>query len=99
MHHLSDNERKALRQLTDVIRWHAPADLYRLYLFGSRATGKAKENSDYDIAIEGVERLPWHEHMMIRSAWEWLPYRADLVDLHEVDPRFREAIQKESIPL
>ena len=52
MNHLSGSEKTALKQLTDVIRWHAPADLYRLYLFGSRATGKAKPNSDYDIAIE-----------------------------------------------
>ena len=99
MNTLSDKEKIALKQLTDVVRWHAPREKYSLYLFGSRATGRGKPNSDYDIAIEWENELPWSARMSILSAWEWLPYRADLIDLHEVDARFSEAIKKEAIPL
>lgn len=96
---LTDKEQKAITQLTDVIRWYAPSDAYKLYLFGSRARWQARTSSDYDIAIDGDTSLPWHDRMMILSAWEWLPYRADLIDLHEVDDRFRTDIQEYAMPL
>lgn len=39
-----------------VIRRHVPDPAYRLFLFGSRATGSTGERSDIDIGIEGRSR-------------------------------------------
>ena len=36
-----------------MIRRHVPDPAYRVFLFGSRATGSAGERSDIDIGIDG----------------------------------------------
>jgi predicted nucleotidyltransferase len=41
-----------------VIRRHLPDPAYRIFLFGSRATGTAGERSDIDIGIEGPAPVP-----------------------------------------
>jgi predicted nucleotidyltransferase len=41
-----------------VIRRHLPDPAYRIFLFGSRATGSAAERSDIDIGIEGPAPVP-----------------------------------------
>ena len=41
-----------------VIRRHVPDRAYRVFPFGSRATGSADERSDIDIGIEGPARMP-----------------------------------------
>jgi predicted nucleotidyltransferase len=41
-----------------VIRRHLPDPAYRIFLFGSRATGAAGESADIDIGIEGPAPVP-----------------------------------------
>ena len=41
-----------------VIRCHLPDPAYRVFLFGSRATGTAGERSDIDIGIDGPAPVP-----------------------------------------
>lgn len=65
-----------------------------IYLFGSRAQGKAHENSDYDFAFQ-LEKEP-------RSQWARFALEAkeeaptllplDLVNLNEISETFKEKI-------
>lgn len=62
--------------------------------FGSWVSGKARVNSDIDIAIEAPGGLPMEDYAAL---WNWvdeLPtlYTIDLVNLSEVGPRFRKEI-------
>jgi predicted nucleotidyltransferase len=41
-----------------VIRRHLPDPAYRVFLFGSRATGSEARRSDIDIGIEGPAPVP-----------------------------------------
>ena len=54
-----------------------------VYFFGSRVSGKARERSDFDVAIDSA--LPVEPRLLarIRTALDELPmlYRVDLVDL------------------
>jgi len=47
------NPADAAKFAASVIRRHVPDPAYRVFLFGSRATGSAGERSDIDIGIEG----------------------------------------------
>ena len=70
-----------------------------VYLFGSRARGKARTASDIDIAIEAPEPLPSFVLAEIRDALEesTVPYNVDVVDLNEGSAEFREAVRREGI--
>jgi len=65
----------------------------RVWLFGSRAEGKNRKHSDYDIAFEGSSS----SFREIRKAKEQISdaigiYSCDLVDLEKVDKSFRKLI-------
>ncbi len=47
------NPADAAKFAASVIRRHVPDPAYRVFLFGSRATGSAGERSVIDIGIEG----------------------------------------------
>lgn len=73
-----------------IVRECAPK---RIYLFGSRAKGKAKPGSDFDFAVDA----PVPDSVRRRKLTEMLEavaglYSANLVFLAEVDKKFREII-------
>lgn len=47
---------QSLRQLCEL--FEATPDVDRVWIFGSRATGKARPNSDIDIAFDGPRMSP-----------------------------------------
>lgn len=66
----------------------------RIYLFGSRATGKSNERSDFDIAIEG-SKASFRE---IRKVKEELDnvlgiYSFDLVELEKTTADFQNLVK------
>lgn len=65
---------------------------YQVFIFGSRATGKAKKFSDYDVGIIGRKPIPSHIKILIEEALEEsdLPFRVDIVDFALVPEKFRE---------
>jgi len=71
---------------------------YKVFLFGSRASGQARQFSDVDIGIEGSEKVPTMIMFQIRDAFEEssLPYFVDVVDFHSVDQKF-EAVAKQQV--
>lgn len=94
---LSDQER-ILRLLDQVFQRHRHRlHGYRVVLFGSRATGRAKERSDFDLGVIGACPLPLADFYAIEDDLEALPtlYHIDWVDLNRASAKFREKALRE----
>ncbi len=71
----------------------------KIYLFGSYATGKNKDGSDIDVAIDVDKRLDLHEWQFLWNLLDALPtaQKIDLVDINRVPEKMRDSILKEGI--
>jgi predicted nucleotidyltransferase len=79
--------------ISDVMRHFAPQLRgHKVVLFGSRAGGKARQRSDFDVGVIGDEPLPIKVFYEIDDMLENLPtlYRIDGVDLNRAAPSLRE---------
>jgi uncharacterized protein len=65
---------------------------HKVFLFGSRAQGTARPNSDFDIAILGKEPLSLKSFYKLEDMMEELPtlYKIDLVDLNRTSTKFQK---------
>jgi uncharacterized protein len=72
----------------------------KVFLFGSRVVGGAREGSDIDVAVLPLEPLPPGTLAEIRDALEesTVPYRVDLVDLDLAPSSLRDRVLREGIP-
>ena len=71
---------------------HLPKDEYRVFLYGSRVTGKARRWSDYDVGILGDKPVPTMVKFEIEDELEEsdLPVVVEVVDFYNVDEGFKE---------
>ena len=71
----------------------------KIYLFGSRAKGKASARSDIDLAILPMQPLPPGFMALLREKIEesTIPYFVDFVDLSQVDESFRQKVFSEGV--
>ena len=78
---------------------HQSAPGVRIWAFGSRVTGHAKEFSDLDIALEGAGELDTNLLYALRDELSEsdLPIAVDVLDLHAVSPAFRLVIERQRI--
>jgi predicted nucleotidyltransferase len=78
-------------QVAAIVQRRMPEGRYRLFLFGSRATGRAGERSDFDVGIDAGAAVPAVVMDGIREELEDLPtlYTVDLVDFATVSEEFR----------
>jgi predicted nucleotidyltransferase len=69
------------------------------YLFGSRAGGRARRESDWDIGLIGPEPLGGAAVERIREALDELPtlHRFDVVDLSTVPASFRSLALRHAV--
>lgn len=69
---------------------------HKVFLFGSRASGKAGERSDFDVGVIGEGPLPLKAYYRIEDRFDDLPtlYRIDWVDFNRTSDRFRERAMK-----
>jgi predicted nucleotidyltransferase len=68
----------------------------QLILFGSRARGDHRENSDFDIAVLGVDAsAKWTEVNVSLLEKNFSLYPVDLVQLEKLGPDYQRNIQKE----
>ena len=63
-------EEKYLNMTREIVLRHIPKDDYAVFLFGSRANGKSKIKSDFDIGIFGKEKLPFNISMKLDDELE-----------------------------
>ena len=91
---------EAAQFAASVIRRHIPDPCYRVFVFGSRATGPAAERSDIDIGIEGPAPVPRSALAAIHDELEEAPtlYTIDVVDFACVPEKFRR-VARQRIPL
>ena len=91
-----------VRQLVDAIAQEVHTRLgprVKIIWFGSWVTGKARVNSDIDIAVEAPGGVTMAQYAAL---WNWvdeLPtlYTIDLVNLSEVGPQFRRVVLGQGI--
>lgn len=71
----------------------------RVYLFGSRATGRARRASDIDVAVWPLAELSEGTLAAIREALfeTMIPYTVDLVDLRDANAAFRARVLAEGV--
>jgi predicted nucleotidyltransferase len=84
--------KKAEKEIKKIIFQFLDPKEYQVFIFGSRATGKAKKFSDFDIGIWGKKSVPSHLIVLIEEALEEsdLPYKVDLVDFSLVPAKFKK---------
>lgn len=88
-------EEKYKKLLIDIIKKHLPNAA--IYLYGSRAYGKARECSDVDIAIDAGEKLGLSVLFRIKDEIEEssIPFFVDVTDVRNVSEKFKSGIEKE----
>jgi predicted nucleotidyltransferase len=89
----------SIRRLVNVgIRSVSPD---RVILFGSRARGDAREDSDFDIAFDfpPAQRRAWLRFVAESADRPLTLFPADMVDWHEASPELQASIRREGISL
>ncbi len=83
-----------------ILRANLPAAA-RVWVFGSRASGRARRYSDLDPAIDAGRPLTLDEAASLADAFSEsdISYRVDVVDWHAIDDRFRQIIAHQRVPL
>lgn len=68
----------------------------KVWIFGSRVTGKAKPYSDIDLVIDLSEPAPIELLAALTNSFidSELPYKVDLVDWCSIDNDFRDLISQ-----
>ena len=80
----------------NIVRANLPQST-KAWVFGSRATGRARRYSDLDLAIDAGRRLTLDEIARLTDAFSDsdLPYKVDLVDWRDIDDRWQQIIAAE----
>jgi predicted nucleotidyltransferase len=83
-----------------ILAAHLPQKA-KAWVFGSRATGRARKYSDLDVAVDAGRALTLDELAALREAFSEsdLAYRVDVVDWCAADERFRRTTAAERVPL
>jgi predicted nucleotidyltransferase len=91
---------EAAKFAASVVRRHLSDPAYRVFLFGSRATGTAHDRSDIDIGIERSALVPREALAAIHEEIEEAPtlYTVDVVDFKRL-PEIVRRVAEQRIPL
>jgi len=85
----------------DILRAHLPPAA-KVWVFGSRASGRARRGSDLDLAIDLGQALPSDIEYDLKFAFEDsdLPWTVDVLDWWSVgDGIFRQNVERERLLL
>ena len=93
---LGNNE---LLIVKDILSCHAPDST--VWVFGSRATGRAKKFSDLDLCFKAPQPLSLERisAMAEEFAESDLPWKVDIVDWWSISERFRQIIEHDQVLL
>jgi type I restriction enzyme S subunit len=88
------------RLVLNILRAHLPPSA-KAWVFGSRATGRARRYSDLDLVIDAGRQLTLDETARLSEAFSDsdLPYRVDLIDWQGIDDRWRRTIAAQRVAL
>lgn len=84
-------------QIKKIIFEHLPPKDYQVFIFGSRATGRAKKWSDWDIGVQGKQSIPLQILAKINEELENsnIPYLVEVVDFTQVRDKFKNFALKD----
>lgn len=89
-----------LKIVKDILEKYLPANA-TVWVFGSRATGKAKKFSDLDLAIDIGK--PISSSIMTELAFDFeesdLPYKVDLLDWATISNNFKSNIENDRVKI
>ena len=88
---------KSVQQVADeIIKATSPR---QLILFGSRARGDQRENSDFDFAVDlrQCSEDSWNRLIVDIEEEPWCLYKIDLVELEKMGMDYRLEIEKDGI--
>ena len=93
---LGNNE---LLIVKDILSRHAPDST--VWVFGSRATGRAKTFSDLDLCFKAPQPMSLDRISAMAEdfAESDLPWKVDIVDWWSISERFREIIARDQVLL
>ena len=88
------------RSVLNILRANLPPST-KVWVFGSRATGRARRYSDLDLAIDAGRPLTLDEIAALAEAFSDsdLPYKVDVVDWRNIEDRWRQTIMAERMAL
>jgi uncharacterized protein len=101
-------ERRQQRTPDPLVVKHAAAlrmaarrnKLTKIWVFGSRARGDARPDSDVDILYQAPKGVSlWEVSAFMADAMEILGRKVDLVDIDHVRPAFRDRVLTEAVPI
>jgi len=86
------------RIVKDIINRFLP-NTCKVWVFGSRAKDTAQDYSDLDLALDAGKEVDYDTIRQLKLAFEEsrLPYTVDVVDLHSVEPYFKEIIDSQKV--
>lgn len=84
--------------IINILNQHLPKNT-RVWIFGSRTTGKAKPYSDIDLAIDSGHPLTLEVLANLSTDFEEsdIPYKVDIVDWQTISEMFRDKIQHNKV--
>lgn len=87
------------RQVQTILKQHLPQ--VQAWVFGSRATGRARPFSDLDILLTLPTTLSWDQRAQLRDAFENsdLPFKVDVVEADRLEGPTAERVRREMRPL
>lgn len=89
-------DKELLNRLKKILFHYLDPKKYKVFIFGSRADGRAAKFSDIDIGIEGAEPIPKAE---IEEAFENsdLPYLVEIVNFNHLSEKFKKVAYRKTI--
>lgn len=93
---LSEGQARTMRRIVDSVLPGA-----EVWVFGSRATGRARPFSDVDLLITRPATLNWAQRAALSDAFEAsdLPFRVDVVEAAGLAPGMAERVAAEKVAL
>jgi predicted nucleotidyltransferase len=95
---LSSLERK---QISDIVKRTMGQKPYRIFVFGSRVSGRVQKSSDLDLLIKMENPLELSLLAMLKENFENsdLPFRVDAVDFHRLHKEYQSFILQEAVEI
>ncbi len=83
--------------IRQTLRAHIPPPV-RIYLYGSRAHGDNRWNSDYDLWIDGEISERKLRELIEEIDESFVPFRVEIVTTPQLTGRFGERVRQEASP-
>jgi uncharacterized protein len=94
-------ESKYLNLIKNIINSILQDKNLKIYVFGSRAKGNARQYSDLDVALKSDSKIDVDKINKIKIGLDdtTIPYKIDVIDLNEISDSFKSCIEKSLIEI